>query len=564
MPCGGVSLGKYYLVSPRDLFQMDETAVSMYCKFCNDMNTDTADVAGSMSKLLIVFQKNVSHRDAYAQILPEGSFINWDGEGVVKRDRVFSDSSSWVALMRYFESDGDLRQVVKDHAVLRHQEECLKAAGLPLDMWGFVALYFLVNVHGLQALTVMERFFSMIYNKGVHTEALTFFSTLANRQFDRGEQTKVLVDLLTRHVKFKVAMMQQELELLQLREKDLESVFKQRLMLAMIGRPKLRSKLRVKSERDSTFQMDLFVNWCALIRFPNVFSVKQRKRLYFLMSQVHMDHARCIREVLQDQELGDRVILYPVKKPEIEILCESIMECRIVSEPFAELHHFRARCFDSFSMEHKARMRLNDLLRLYIAAYQNPAVWKSVWKMIFPVLSIQIIRDVESFVDQTPFHERQVLGILFDLREEERKPLREKGVVRQAEDAVHVVGGAELPAEEPLQQGLGGAAPLEDEPLAIEPAPIHEPISLFGGDWIEGAVPVAKDVEYEDPWALVDEKLAPQEGPSGAEAAEAEGGVGHIDHLTGGDEDKRVEWVLDEEKVFGPLGEPSAEPAPTL
>ena len=59
-------------------------------------------------------------------------------------------------------------------------------------------------------------------------------------------------------------------------------------------------------------------------------------------------------------------------------------------------------------------LRLNDLLHLYIAAYQNNLIWKNVWKSIFPVLSIQIIKDVENFVNEKPVNQIAVMNTIFD------------------------------------------------------------------------------------------------------------------------------------------------------
>jgi hypothetical protein len=55
-------------------------------------------------------------------------------------------------------------------------------------------------------------------------------------------------------------------------------------------RPRLRSKLSsIQKESRSVFDMDTFHSWCQCIRFPNVFSLHTKHKLYFLMSQ-HPHH----------------------------------------------------------------------------------------------------------------------------------------------------------------------------------------------------------------------------------------------------------------------------------
>jgi hypothetical protein len=64
-------------------------------------------------------------------------------------------------------------------------------------------------------------------------------------------------------------------------------------------------------------------------------------------------------------------------------------------------------------MQQTAKLRLNDLLHLYLAAFQADGSWKQVWKSLFPVLSIQIIRDVESFVQAHPINHEHVMAMVF-------------------------------------------------------------------------------------------------------------------------------------------------------
>lgn len=100
-----------------------------------------------------------------------------------------------------------------------------------------------------------------------------------------------------------------------------------------------------------------------------------------------------------------------VKKPDVDVLCKVISSLRIVDEPFKELHDFRAECTGAFPMSQLGIMKLNDILHMYVCAYQNPLVWKEVWKRIAPMLSHQVIRDVETFIAKNPFNFEAVLNI---------------------------------------------------------------------------------------------------------------------------------------------------------
>ena len=53
-----------------------------------------------------------------------------------------------------------------------------------------------------------------------------------------------------------------------------------------------------------------------------------------------------------------------------------------------------------------------QILQLYVAAYQAHGIWKEAWKHLIGVISVQIIRDVESFVASHPFAEAEVMRFL--------------------------------------------------------------------------------------------------------------------------------------------------------
>ena len=525
------------------------TAINMYCRFCGEVSVSPEDLPHSFVKLLLVFQKNINVRAAYAARFPNHddghSFIDWERVALLGKDRAYLDTTSWIRVLASYTvvdiSDTDLRALLRDQPVLHHYHECMLEARLvgpaaPDRATHLVYLYLLVNVQKLQSLHAVEQFYSINHNTDRRAEALLFFSKLANRQFDRDLQTQTLVTLLTRFVQVRADWIRQELELLQMREQELEGLFRQKSIRAMSGRPRLRSRLKaITAASGSLFTMDQLSEWNGMIRFPNVFSMKQRKRLYFLMSQVHMDPEACIHLVLKDRDLAMSVLRYPVKQPEIEVLRECITGCRITSDPFPELHQFRASCFDGFAYEHKVRLRLNDLLHLFISAYQNPSVWKNLWKLVFPVLSIQIIRDVEAFVWRVPFPSRAVLGTMFEMHDpppsappppppslgfgfpSRRAPPRPgaaalaspatppgpagphgQGVPGELHDAEDLVWDHEAPGGHGVAKGVGQAAPLEHDGAA-EPPGLELGVALVGRDPSHGDAAQAHHVEDEQP-----------------------------------------------------------------
>ena len=53
-----------------------------------------------------------------------------------------------------------------------------------------------------------------------------------------------------------------------------------------------------------------------------------------------------------------------------------------------------------------------QVLKLYVAAYQNKGIWKQLWMRTYPIISQQIICDVETFVAATPMAVKPFVEIL--------------------------------------------------------------------------------------------------------------------------------------------------------
>jgi hypothetical protein len=80
--------------------------------------------------------------------------------------------------------------------------------------------------------------------------------------------------------------------------------------------------------------------------------------------------------------------------------------------PFEELLNFRKDCFTSYADNQSNQLTMTDVLKMYVAAYQNSGMWKQLWKAIHPLMSTQISKDVENFVRQHRFATEKFVDIL--------------------------------------------------------------------------------------------------------------------------------------------------------
>ena len=214
-----------------------------------------------------------------------------------------------------------------------------------------------------------------------------------------------------------------------------------------------------------------FEQHSSLVRYPNSMSNLRRLRCYLLACQVklvatmlccawhdfrgavkltcirqqshHIDYRKHLEELVQ-KDVAKALAENPVPIPHTQSVYLGIDSLSMNIRPFDELNQFRTKCFFSFANHQKRGLSLTQVLQLYVAAYQVfvvrgcakchgvvearqafvvkehddlshgqvKSIWKQLWTSIYPVISPQIIRDVETFVANTPFAVKPFLEIL--------------------------------------------------------------------------------------------------------------------------------------------------------
>lgn len=451
---------------------MSSKAVDHFIRFCTDANIDHKNMTDSMRKYLLAYQRNILHRVAFTALFENGrgplsaaaaaagspsvpseaqqqppslplreesreeeeakeqgeakanadnaapsstprsaaavtqaSYINWD---YIERNLPRLDCPHWIAIFRYI----DFGSVPRDKSVLQSIDRHLKALGLESHSLT-CQVFLLKNTNFITSQLGVERLLCEHEVADPYTKSLRFFAMSADAAFDITETTAVFCHIM-RHCRINEAELERQILFVQLREEELIASFRMK-QIRMIGvRPRLRSKLTtIQREARSVFDMYTFVSWGQAIRFPTVFSLHTKHKLYFLMSQVHVpDPLAHVSSITRDGHVNAALRTAVVHKPEADILHKVITSLKLIEEPFKELQDFRCECMNAFPVTQLNALRLNDVLHLYVCAYQNVSVWKDIWKQLIPLLSHQVIRDVEAFVQRRPFNHEAVLGIM--------------------------------------------------------------------------------------------------------------------------------------------------------
>lgn len=383
--------------------------IAMYDKLCQDICLRQNNYNENVICALLLFQKNIDHVKVYENCIPD-IFVDWDHVKMLPNYSLYKDPNSWITLLHYVDCDVDdlvWKTLLSKCRICAYFAECLLSMCPGTAYTDIIKLFVLINIPNLEALTVFELYYANINNNNMRDKGLLFFSKLANEQFDKNDRTLALTYLINNVLKVRAQDIMNEVDILKANKDMFKEGMTMRTMRAIVKRPQLRSKQR-------TFDLvidDSFKTWKDRIRFSNCFSIVNAKKLYFFMAQTHMDLVALLPSYVKEEDLRCTILSNIIKKPDLSTITDVILSSRICSSPFPELHTFRDKGIASFSMQQKSKLRLNDLFHLYISAYQID--WKSVWRHVVPILSSQIIHDIDDFVKEYPFNARAVLDIVF-------------------------------------------------------------------------------------------------------------------------------------------------------
>ena len=373
-------------------------------RFCVDANIDYKQVKDSVRKYLLAYQRNLLHKAAFSALFGETSFINWD---FVDRNPPKMDCAHWIAIFQFI----DFSKVPRGRSILQKIEEILTSLGLNPAL---TCLIFLMkNMRFVTAQSGLQRLLSDCDVHDAYDQSMRFLALSADAAFDMTETTAVFCHIM-RSCEVCADALEKEIHFVNCKEEELSESFKVKQIRMLGSRPRLRSKLaEINKDTKSVRNLDNFKDWSQVIGFPAAFSMHMRRKLYFLMAQNHIPTPLShVANITRDTYVHNALKTAAVMMPESDALYKVITSLMLTEEPFKELHEFRCECMNAFPVTQLNAMKLNDLLHLYVCAYQHPMMWKDIWKQIVPLLSHQVIRDVEAFVHKKKFNYLAVLEIM--------------------------------------------------------------------------------------------------------------------------------------------------------
>jgi hypothetical protein len=393
----------------------------------DQFNMDAKDCPALLIKATVLSLKYVDRKALFSALFPE-HYADW---GLVERTltshNTLGDAEAWLCLLSLVDwpgiTDRDRLEIEGSHALLAQIKAGLRANNLDSPGWSTACRVLILQmIQGLQSMHAIELLTSRMLARSTREGTMQLLAGLYDTKHLPEAYQRTLCYVLSKAC-IDEATLSQTLTIIhaQREERKLNLRLKSMQMVAL--RPRLRDRLKTsllteqrKERVDSQLgTWDSYTGFCHTHRFPNNLSDRIKRQLYFLAAQTTWDWGAHVGRLIQGREIEERVRERPVQSPDLNIITWVIENLSMDGRPpFPEMMAFKARCFGSFPVVFVQRLTLTQVLRLYVAAYQAPDVWKEAWKAQASILSPQIIRDVETFVAERPFAGEHILNAMLN------------------------------------------------------------------------------------------------------------------------------------------------------
>lgn len=397
-------------------------------QFSDQYNVNQKDTTALPIKALILSLKYID-RKALLQTLYPDEYVDWDlaERSIGSTNNVLGDAETWLCLLSLLDwpsiTDKHRTDIELHHKPLAVIKTSLKAHNLDTPGWGTACKVLILQmIQGLQAMHAVELLTSRNLCKNTHESTMKLLAGLYDTKHLPEDYLRTLEYILSSgNLAVNEQALTQTLTTIQTQREEHKANIKLKNMQVTAMRPRLRDRLksallteRRKEQVDSKMgTWDSYTGYCHAHRFPNTLSDRIKRQLYFLAAQTRWDWTPFVQNLIDSKDIEEKVKQLPVIQPDVGVINWVIDNMSMDGRPpFKEMMAFKARCFVSFPVVRVQQMTLTQVLRLYVAAYQSPNIWKDVWKEQIGIISPQIIRDCELFVEANVFAGQHIAGTL--------------------------------------------------------------------------------------------------------------------------------------------------------
>ena len=408
------------------------SAIESIVHFCSDVNVGTGPTSECLAKTLVANMQYVDRESLYVKLFGDTSYINWEAMAnmqkrstLKRKGNTLGDSVVWCHLLSFLHGDvtafqGQLPSskvayrpfYLVYESIVAQFKGVVVEAGKPVVNNSMLSLcvraFFISNLIGIVPMAALEYLMCKHFDRGATAESTAIMIAVSSEKFAPEQYLSTIAWLMSSGIALVDTVgMDKEIQFLASRSQDVTDAMKvHTIQISKSGRPSLAAI--IKSERlkrggggmSDTGHNSLsyntyftFAGFTHRMRFPNSLSIYIQQRAYWLASQCEFFGWRDYVEDFLHKDLAISLLRYgDIQSPDPSVISEVLLNTRIVGAPFPALQLFRNKCLVSMPGLERMGMTMNDVFRLYVAAYQHKEIWKDVWKLIKPILSTQIIK----------------------------------------------------------------------------------------------------------------------------------------------------------------------------
>lgn len=398
--------------------------IANHVNFCRNTTLNPRDTA-SVFKMLLVNMKSIDRQKAWVDMFPGNPYIHWEYVEAMTMNSMgdFAVCILMTSFLQFPDIEAHYKLAMPQTKLpyLHRFRQDVAASGLPMTLEQTLRMLLLANTIGLVGHNVLEQYTSRLLNGPTREMISTLMAHMADYRYTQ-EQYAGSICWILQHAAVD-ASFDHEIETHFAQRESVAQAMKMKHLEISVGRPRLVDKLSGRSRQVHSVTlgaktsavtgdaMDSLENWITRVRFPNTISQKLKRRLYVVMAQPHLDHDAVVGAIA-NKLIAPAVLREKIARPDERVIADVVQSLNMQQAPFAELTLFMRSCFRAFPQKDLREMTLLKYMQLYLASYQHADLWKSCWVSIHPLLSYQVIKDVEDFVRRTPFNQEAFVAII--------------------------------------------------------------------------------------------------------------------------------------------------------
>lgn len=386
---------------------------------CRQVNMNTDDIKKVIKKIIVISLKYIPREQLWNQMFPD-EFVDWNILNNSK-DNILKNITAWIKLLDLMSWKGMQlmgAEIKLDVPMLQTLQEHLKEVCMDPgkeETWTMVCkVKILLMLLGIRSKDAIEIFTCNVFKKDTSSPTLQLLSLQSDVKYTPEEELACIKFILD-HAELDTNILEKNIIITKAAKEEKKMNLQMSRMQVVQGRPRLRDRLtKTMTNPETVFNAwETYTGFCYKHQFPPTLSEAIKSKLYFLAAQTAWDWRKYVPRVITGSTaIVNKVVEYPVAQPDLPVLIAVIERLDMEGRPpFGTLNIFRSKCFQGFPVTHVNKMTVTQFLHLYISVYQPVHIWKELWKHFVGVISVQIIRDCETFVKENQFDEHAFMEI---------------------------------------------------------------------------------------------------------------------------------------------------------